>query len=129
MAWTQAETAWRDALFGAMLPRGVRPERRPGFADLDLAAFWPRFDDAAPWTLRWGVRASVWALTWLPGPLGFGWRPVARLPLEVRDRYVTALLESDRWIVRQLTDTLKIVLCFAYFQDPSVRARLDGPAP
>ncbi|MBM4344324.1 MAG: hypothetical protein FJ100_13220 [Deltaproteobacteria bacterium] len=129
MAWTHAETAWRDALFGAMLPRGVGRSGRPGFADLDLAAFWSRFERAAPWTLRWGLRASVWLLTWLPGPLGFGWRSVARLRADDRDRYVAMLLDSDHWVLRQLADTLKIVSCFAYFQDPAVRARVDATLP
>ncbi len=129
MAWTHAETAWRDALFGAMLPRSAGIAGRPGFADLDLTAFWPRFDAAAPWTLRWGLRASVWLLTWLPGPLGFGWRPVSRLPSDAKDRYVAGLLESDRWLLRQLADTAKIVLCFAYFQDEAIRRRLDVAPP
>lgn len=128
MQWFSFEIVWRDALLGAILPTRTRPDGVvvPGLNALNLQPFWTQFAAAAPLTLRVGLRATVWLLTWLPGPLGFGWRVLAQLPPGERDAYVQHLTTCDVWLVRQLADTLKIVASFAYFQDAGVRARIDG---
>ena len=53
MRLTRLEARWRDALLAAIVPapgRGL-----PALAALDLAAFWSRFERAAPLHLQLGL--------------------------------------------------------------------------
>ena len=68
MSWTKTETRLRDALLAAILPapgRGL-----PAMEDVDLRAFWARFETAAPVHLRLGLRVASLVLGALPRVLG-----------------------------------------------------------
>ena len=117
MRWTTAELRWRDALLAAMIPA---PDSVLGFADVDLATFWARFDAAAPLHLRLGLRAANAVLVaGLPRVLGYG-ASLAQLGEAERDR----VLDRARGIpiIDQLVELAKVVACLAYFSDPGVEA-------
>ncbi len=144
MNWFAFELRWRDALLAALLPAG--PARSagpghwagqghavaqglPGIGELDLREFWREFAVRAPWTLRVGLRAIVWTLTWLPVCLGLGLRPLHRLSPARQQAFLQRLADSRLYLLRQLPATLKVVAAFGYFADPAVRAAFELAAP
>ena len=112
------EARTRDALLDAMIPspgNGL-----PALADVDRGAFWPRFAGAAPWTLRLGFRAATWLVGAL-APLLLGHRATfARLDDAARDDVLqrTARLPGGDALLL----LVKLVACFAYFDDARVQA-------
>lgn len=117
-----------QALFDALLGVGG-PEGPPAASAEAQARFWRTLDGAAPPALRLGLRASVHALNLLPLlRRGFG-RTFLALSPDARARCLEELEHSPRYAVRQSVATLKILACFAYFEDDEARARLGGAAP
>lgn len=110
--------AWRDALVAAILPapgRGL-----PAAAELDLSRFWPRFSAAAPLHLRLGWSVAV---VLLAGglPRAFGYRgSLAALGEDEREAVVARAGRSV--LLGPLVDVAKVVVCMAYFSDPTVAA-------
>lgn len=116
----------RDALVVAMIgePTG---EGLPHPADVDLAAFWPRFEAAAPFHLAAGFRiATVVIATVLPRLLGHG-KALAALEPDAADRVVRRAAGLP--VASLLADVAKIVACFAYLSDPRVQAAERAPEP
>ena len=111
--WTRIERRWCQDLLEAMVP---------GLEELDLAAFWDRFDRVAPPMLRVGLRSSVWALTWLPVPMLRTARHFSRLSPEQRDRFLERANESRAYLLRQLVTTVKVTACFAVMEDQRCRS-------
>lgn len=116
--WLPFEKRWLLLLLQSVLPG------TPGMGTIDLAPFWPMLHASAPPLLRFGLRASVWLLTWLPVLTPGAWRPFFLLGEEGRDLYLCRTLESRVFLLRELVQTLKIVSCFALFRDPQARAAL-----
>jgi hypothetical protein len=91
----------------------------PAMAQVDRRAFWPRFASAAPWTLRCGFRASTWLIG--VAPLVLGHRATfARLDENAREdvlQRASRLPGGDALLL-----LVKLVACFAYFDDPRVQA-------
>ena len=112
------EARMRDALLDAMIP--APGDGLPAMADLDRRTFWLRFATAAPWTLRFGFRAATWLLGAI-APLLLGHRTTfARLDDDARDdvlRRTRDLPGGDALLL-----LVKLVACFAYFDDPHVQA-------
>lgn len=110
----------RDALLEAMIP--APGAGLPAMAELNLAAFWARFDAVAPLPLRLGFGGValllVYAMPWL---LGFG-RPWGRLSQGERDRLLERCGASP--LLGPTQDLVKLVACFAYFDDGRVQATL-----
>lgn len=122
MRWTRAELRWRDALLDALLPAA---DPLPGAGGVDLAAFWPRFEAAAPAHLALGFRAAV-ALeaAVLPWLLGY-FRTLPALSPDQRD---AVLRRADRLpLFRDLLEVAKVVGCLALFADPGVQATVRAP--
>jgi hypothetical protein len=117
--WLGFERRWRDALIAAALP-GHGP--LPGAGGVDLAPFWRELAAVAPPLLRFGLRASVWALALSPPWLLGRWRTFAGLSDDDRDRLLVRALHHRRYLVRQMALTLKTLACFGYFRDPAARA-------
>jgi hypothetical protein len=122
--WTAPERRWGEALMSAMIPAGASP--LPGIADLDLDAFWSRFDAVAPRLLRLGLRITVWVLTFWPLLHPRLLRPFHRLPAEDRDAFLEGLCASSSYLLRQLVTTLKLVATLAYFHSDPPRAFFEG---
>jgi len=116
------ERAWAEPLFAAIL--GPTEEHGlPAFGAIDLDGFYRAIDAAPGPTFAPGLRAMVYALTFAPvADRRFG-KPFYALPPEARLRCIEAMAEDPRYVVRQMLSTLKILACFAYFEDERVRAR------
>lgn len=114
----------RDALVIAMI--GVPSGELPHPAEVDLAAFWPRFDAAAPRHLTVGFRLATVVLAGVvPRLLGHA-RGLAHLDAEAADAVVRRAAALP--LVSLLADVAKIVACFAYLSDPRVQAVTRAPA-
>lgn len=121
-ALSERERAWAEALFEAILGP-VEEHGLPAFASIDHAAFYEAIDRAPGPMFAPGLRAMVAALTFLPiADRRFG-KPFHALDREARLAFVDAIATSQQYVARQMLSTLKILACFAYYEDPSVRAR------
>jgi len=117
------EARTRDALLDAMIP--APGSGLPAMAELDRRVFWERFTSSAPWTLRLGFRAATWLLG-AAAPLVLGHRTTfARLDDGARDdvlRRSAHLPGGDALLL-----VVKLVACFAYFDDAHVQAVARAP--
>lgn len=108
--WTHAEIRWRDDLLNAILPapgRGL-----PALSELDLRAFWLRFDEVAPPHLQLGLRAAAVMLGGLL-PRVLAGRPLAALPEAEQERLLLQIAALPGGA--QLVDLAKVVAGLAYF--------------
>jgi len=121
------ERAWAEAIFAAILA----PETAglPAFDSIDRDAFWRCLDQAPGVLLGHGLRAMIHTVTFLPLTDRRYRRPFFALPLEARLTVVAELDHHPRFLLRQTLETLKLLACFAYFDDAAVRARFPGPRP
>ena len=118
--WSRFELRWRDALLEAMIPGG---HGLPSFGAIELDGFWREYEATAPPLVRFGLRAAVWLLTWLPlGKL----TPFHRLAPPARDRWLNEAARSRFYLVRQLVMTVKMIACLAYMTDAEVRRKIEG---
>ena len=126
--WLSAvERGWAEELFSTLIGTGGE-EGLPAFSSVDRSGFWSAFQGAATPLVRAGLRPMLHTLTFLPLLSGYG-RPFFRLSPADRERFVVEVAASRRYFVRQSVTTLKMLACFAYFDDPTVRARYDVGAP
>ncbi len=115
------ENRCRDALLGALLP-GVGPTL-PGLGQLDLSAFWQRFEAAAPAHLRLGLRLAVVGAAVLAPVLLYG----RTLPALTEDQRDAVLQRAAGWpLLGPLLDVAKVVACMAYFADAGVQSAARG---
>ena len=121
-SWFLFEQRWLAALVEAMIPADPAKDR-PGVAAARLDEFAAVLDAAAPPILRFGLRASVWLLTWMTLWPAFGGRPFHRLAADRRDAFLVWAGTTDAYLVRQLATTIKLIACFRYFDDPELRRR------
>lgn len=116
------ERVWAEALFAAILGP-TEAHGLPAFSAIDHGSFYEAIDRAPGPMFAPGLRAMVAALTFLPvADRRFG-RPFYALDPEARLDFIEAMATSERYVVRQMLSTLKILACFAYYEDPGVRAR------
>jgi len=111
----------RTALVRAVLPLdGALSDE----IQVDIDAFWPRFDAAAPAHLRVGLAAATFLLgVLLPVVLLVG-GAVHRL---TPDRREVLLRRAARLPgAGALLDIVKVVACFAWFSDPRVGDSADN---
>ncbi len=121
---TALERGWAEELFAAILATGG-DEGLPSFASIDRTAFWHAFATAPSPMVRAGLRPMLHTLVFLPVVSGFG-KPFFLLSEEERARFLAKVAGDSRYFVRQSLVTLKTLACFAYFDDPKVRARFDA---
>ena len=125
---TRVERGWAEALMAAIIATGGE-DGLPSFASIDRTTFWQSFEEAPAPLVRAGLRPMVHALTFLPIVSGFG-RPFFMLPPQERARFLAKASDHPGYFVRQALVTLKTLACFAYFDDPRVRANYDAaPIP
>lgn len=119
---TQVNLALRDALIAAMLP--APGGRLPGAGDLDLADFWKRFEAAAPLHLRLAFRGATLVIAGVL-PLTFGYRhSFVKLDAEARETILIRAAKMPSMV--PLLEIIKVVVAFAYFDDPQVEAIIRG---
>lgn len=115
-------TPLRDALVAAMLPSPGG--RLPGAGDMDLSAFWPRFEAAAPLHLRLAFRTATLVIAgMLPLALGYR-RSFARLDEATREIILQRAAKMST--IAPLLDIVKVVVAFAYFDNPQTEAIMRG---
>lgn len=124
---SKTERGWAEALFAAIVPAsdvdGLPPFHFPLAGE--HATFWRCFDEAAAPLVRAGLRPMLYTLTFLPVLSGFG-RPFFALTTEERARFLDVASADERYFVRQALTTLKMLACFAYFEEPAARDRFAG---
>jgi len=116
------ERLWRTALLEAMIP-APRPGL-PAMAELDLDAFWLRFDEIAPAHLQLGMRAAAWPVA-VALPLALGYRrPLHLLDAEQRDAVLQRAATLP--VASSLLEIVKLVACLAYFDAERVQLGVRG---
>ncbi len=121
MKWMRFERSWRDQVLAATLPRSAS---HPGLVDAECDEFWPEYRRRAPILLQLGLRAAVWMV--VSYALVRYRRSFTRLRVDRRDQLLADLANSRWYLIRQMTMTLKLVACLAFFRDPSMRKRFEG---
>jgi len=119
------ESRWREALLDAMIPEPGNG--LPPMTAVDRRTFWPRFERAAPWMLRLGFRIVTCLVGGVvPFLLGHR-RGFSGLDAVARDDVLrrTERLPGGEALVL----VIKLVACFAYFDDPGVQAIARGTHP
>lgn len=120
---TAAEKRVAETLFAAIVPGETAG--MPAFAALDRARFWECLRTAPGPSFGPGLRAMVHGLNLLPLADRRFRRTFTALSPDERETLLVELASDERYAVRQMLTTLKMVACFAYFDDPVVRARFD----
>lgn len=118
------ERAWLEQIFQAMLPADTAG--LPALAARDEeSSFFRAIEHATGPTFIPGLRMMLHALSVLP--LGYaGYRkPFFALSVDRRRAFLEHLSRERGYLPRQLVQTMKILAAFAYFEDPTVRARFD----
>jgi hypothetical protein len=119
------EARWRDALLDAMIPEPGNG--MPAMAHVERSNFWPRFQRTAPWTVRYGLRFATYVVGGL-FPFLLGHRRVfARLDAAARDDVLQRAARLPGGAA--LLFVIKLIACFAYFDDPGVQAVARGTGP
>lgn len=119
--FTAAERRRAEAIFAALLPgetAGLVP-----FASIDRTEFWRCIEEAPGPSFGPGLRAMIHGFALLPLADARFRRTFDALSVDEREAFVASLAGDTRYAVRQMLTTLKMVACFAYFEDESVRAR------
>ncbi len=127
LSLTRVERGWAEELFSAIVPTGG-DEGLLAFMSADRETFWRCFDESTAPLVRAGLRPMVHTLTFLPLVSGFR-KPFFALSEDERERFLQHASKSRAYFVRQSLVTLKTLACFAYFDDPRVRARYDATPP
>ncbi len=100
----------------------------PAFARLDHAGFWRALQSGTAPHVAAGLRATIHALNLAPLALSGVHRPLAVLSREQRIACLARLAHSERYELRQMVATAKILACFAYFEHDQVRGQIGGAA-
>lgn len=118
---TTREAQYRDALMATLLPalEGELGARLPAYGDVDLRAFWPAFEAAAPAHVRAGLRAASLSVGLLPRLMGYG-RALPELDAEEREAFIVRAASLPG--VAVLLEVAKVVAGLAYFSHPEVQA-------
>ncbi|MEW5741842.1 MAG: hypothetical protein AB1938_23205 [Myxococcota bacterium] len=112
------ERAWAELLFDAILPVEPSAARR--------ADFWRLLEGRTPPYFTPGLRVMVHTLTFVPLTLAGFRKPFFALSADARVSCVERLSRDSRQSVRQMLSTMKLLACFAAFEDPALRRRLGA---
>jgi hypothetical protein len=95
---------------------------------LAIAAFLDGYLQRVPPRAALGLRAGVWAVTWMPIVLVGVPLPADALSPATRARYLSRWTHSRSYVLREAFYLLKAIALMGWGAQPSVRARLDvGP--
>ena len=117
---TALEKRWLLRILDAILPAGADP-RLPGARELPLRGLIDDLDAAAPWTMRFALRAATWIVTWLGPALTGRPRTFGMLDVAERGRVLDELSRSRVYLIRELPLLLKMVGCLGYAALPRVQ--------
>ncbi len=114
------ERTWAEAILVATVPAG---ERHPGLGAVSLDRFWDVFGQSAPFLMKIGFRVAIWFVALQPIWSLSGWRTFAGSSPEDRQQSLQALNSSHRAMTEQLLSLIKLMACFAYFEDAAIQDR------
>jgi hypothetical protein len=124
---TRFERRWLLAILDAILPPRGDPRLPPALAEAPFDRFADDLWDRSPPDARLGIRAAVWAATWLPALRRL--RPLHRLPPAERPIALARLAESRSYAVRELIGLLKVLACLAVGGLPEAQRAMGLPRP
>lgn len=107
----------RDALIVVLLP--APHSGLPALGTQDRRVFWARFDGVAPLHLRLALRGLAYGLVWVYPMMQWPPRPWSKCSVVERE----ALLRRFSGIpgLGAALDLVKVVACFAYFDEDGVQ--------
>ena len=115
------------AVLDTLLPAGEHEALPYGVFDAGFDALWSDIERTALPSLRWTVRAALFAAIWIaplligrPPPLGLHDRPT-------REHALAAMASSRYYLLRQMFQLLKTTVCFCYGADRRVRDAIGYP--
>lgn len=123
VALSPDERARAELIFAALLP--AEEAGMPAWDSIDRETFWRILETAPAPSFGPGLRVMVLAVTLLPLV-----RPAYRARFHLLDAarrraFMEELAQDERYALRQMVTTLKMLALFAYFDDETVRARFD----
>jgi hypothetical protein len=121
------ERRWAEVLFDAVLGVGGS-SGLPSLRTLDTTDFWRVLAEKTPPYFGPGLRAAVHALTFLPVTMAGYRKPLFALDAAARRACIERLSADGGVAVKQLLSTVKLLGCFALFEDEGVRRRLGAGA-
>lgn len=97
----------------------------PALGSGDRSSFVRAIEEATGPSFLPGLRLMVYTLGFLPlGYSGYR-RTFFALTVDEQRAFVADLARDPGYVARQLVATMKVLAGFAYFEDPTVRARFD----
>jgi hypothetical protein len=110
-----------------LLPSEADPTLRYGIFDTDFDIFWSEVERTALPAWRWGFNAALWTANWIAPLLIHRWPPLSRQDRQTRERALAAMETSRFYLLRQMMDLLKTVVCLGYGADRNVRNAIGYP--
>jgi hypothetical protein len=126
LSLTALERRWAEGLFAAILGTNAE-DGLPPLGPRGTQAFFDCFGSAAAPLVKAGLRPMLYTLTFLPVVSGFR-KPFYALTPGEQTSFLSEIEKDRRTFVRQAVTTLKTLACFAYFEEPEVRAHFDSTA-
>ena len=112
-----------------MLPSNIEGGLQRGAATVPTDAFVSELEKHVPGETLLGIRAATWIITLIPLLWRFKLRTFGALRSEDQYLLLNRLEQSRFYLVRELPNLLKIVVCMAWCSDPRVQADLRFLTP
>ena len=122
--WYSFEIRWRNLVLDAVLPGVAGSENTSERGTEYIDAVCGDVILHAGIGLRFGFRAAVWLIIFLPIFAPKYFCPLFCLTTQQREHFVRSMHQSEWYVARQLVETVKLIACFAHLERPSVRAAL-----
>jgi hypothetical protein len=121
------EQKWLRVIVMAMLPEGKSEALPYGPYDLDFQAFLIHLLGEVSLKVRFGLRISVWMIHFAPLVMVFGFRTFRALAPAAQQDVLYRLSHSPVFIVRELPNLIKLVVCLGYFGHPTIQKCMGFP--
>ena len=122
--WRKFERKWLHSLLKASLPSLPEIDFK-GIEHENLDLFYERFEkNTAPFA-KFGLRATVWAMSLLPVLNLRYLHTFRKLPPEAQFRFLKSTGSSNIFFVRMMPLYLKVLASMAYFSNPENRKKFE----
>ena len=115
------EQRWLRGIVQAMFPAGESEVLPYGPYDLDFPAFVTHLLGQVSLKVKLGLRLSVWMIHFSPLVMVFGFRTFSSLAPSAQQDVLYRLSHSPVFIVRELPNLIKLVVCLGYFGHPTIQ--------
>lgn len=114
-------------ILDTLLPAGAHPALANGVFDTDFETFWSDFERSVPPSLRRNVAVALRAAEWIAPLLILRTPPLRMHDQPIREGALSAMASSRVYLLRQMLQLLKMVVCFCYGADRRVRDAVGYP--